>query len=74
MGGHDHFLPKKRNNHAFAHMEADRKYHCVLCDLSHNVYAQQDAHVRLVVEQMLVTLFRTYIWTPKDFSRRVENE
>jgi hypothetical protein len=74
MGGHDHFLPMKRNNHASAQMEADRKYHRVLCYLSGNVYAQQDAHVRLVVEQMLVTLFRTYIWTPKDFSRRVENE
>jgi hypothetical protein len=69
MGGHDHFLPMKRNNHASAQMEADRKYHRVLCDLSHNVYAQQDAHVRLVVEQLLIILLGTFIRDLRTFHK-----
>lgn len=74
MRGHDHFLPKKYTYHASAHVDADRKYYRVLCDLSDNVYAQQDDHIRLVVEQLLVTLLGTYVWTPDDLTRHIKDQ
>lgn len=73
MGGHDHFLAKKHTDHARAYSDAIKKSYLVLCDLNDNVLAQQDARIRLVVEQMLVTLLGTYIWTPDDLTRLIEN-
>jgi len=74
MRGHDHFLPKQHTYHAYAYDNADRKYSRVLCDLSDNVYAQRDEHIRLVVEQLLVTLLGTYVWTPDDLTRHIKDQ
>ena len=62
LESHDHSLPKRNTDHARAHVEAIKKYTRVLCDLSDNIYAQQDARIRLVVEQLLVTLLGTFVW------------
>lgn len=74
MRGHDHFLPKQHTYHAYAYVNADRKYHRVLCDLSDNVYAQRDELIRLVVEQFWVTLLGTYVWNPADITMNMKNQ
>lgn len=70
----DHFLPGRKTDHGYAHVSAVKKYSRVLCDLSDNVYAQQDAHIRLVVEQVLVTLLGTYVWTPNNYAKLIERQ
>lgn len=73
MASHDHFLPKKYGGiHAYAHKEAVRRYYRILCHLDDNAYAQQDGHVRLVIEQLLIILLGTYRLDNRTVSRFVD--
>ena len=73
MASHDHFLPKKYGGiHAYAHKEAVRRYYRILCHLDDNPYAQQDEHIRLVIEQLLIILLGTYSLDNRTVSRFVD--
>ena len=60
MKGHNKNLPKARGLQANAYARAIGKHQRVLCDLNDNTFAQQDEHIRLVIEQLLVILLGTY--------------
>lgn len=60
MKGHEKYLPKAGGLHANAHARAIGKRHRVICDLNDNIFAQQDEHIRLVIEQLLIILLGTY--------------
>ena len=60
MKGHNWNLRQHNSIHARAHQRAVGKRHRVLCNLDGNMYAQRHLGIRLVVEQLLVILLRTY--------------